>query len=67
MAELIDEPICYNDLIIILTPCYYSLSINSIKRYTTFQTKTPIAARADLLTYGLKILKKFYKEIWYSG
>ena len=30
LAEMITEPICYNDLIIILTTYYYSLAVNLV-------------------------------------
>ena len=45
LAELKSVPICYNDLVIILVTLIIRLAIKLIKRITTFQTKSLIAAR----------------------
>ena len=56
-AELKSEPICYNHLIIILVTLIINFAINLIKRITTFQTKSPIAARSHWRLWHRKIVK----------
>ena len=66
LAELKSVTICYNDLVIILVALTISFAIKLIKRITTFQTKSPIAAQSDwrlchrkIVKSGLKFSQKF--------
>ena len=67
LAELKSEPICYKDVIIFLVTLIIYFAIKLIKRVTTFQTKSPIAAWSNLpnchrkiVKSGLKFSQKFF-------
>ena len=61
LAESKYEPICYNDLILILVTLIIYFAIKWIKRDTTFQTKSPIAAQSDWWHCHRKIVKSGLK------
>ena len=76
LVELESEPICYNDLIIILVTLIINFATKLIKWITTFQTKLSISARSDWWLCHRNIVKisddfyqfknKIHNEIWYS-
>ena len=57
LVESKSEPICYNDVIIILVTLIINFAIKLIRRDTTFQMKSPIAARSDWRHCQRKIVK----------